>query len=326
MVEKIYIKKFKSIKEAALKLSSLNVLIGANGSGKSNLISLFELVNAIQAGNLDNYVMAGGGCDRFLYNGRKYSEQLNCKMEYSDGKILNLELRPAIGDKLYVQNDADITKELKNNGNRFMVYHFHDTSVTSSMRSACNISDNEYLRSDASNLAACLYRLQHEHNRNFLLVEGIVKSVAPYFKCFKLREHPLNREMIILEWEQDGTDAYFDAYSFSDGTLRFIALATLLLQPTKGKTLIIDEPELGLHPSAVNKIAALLRMASKENQVLVATQSVNLINNFDPSDIVVTDFNAGTTYRRLDQADLASWIEDYSLGEIWEKNIIGGRP
>lgn len=209
----------------------------------------------------------------------------------------------------------------------FTVYHFHDTSINSPMRQACKIGDNERLRHDASNLAAYLYRLQENEPRTFRLIEGVIRSIAPYFKSFKLRPNPLSPDTITLEWEEVESDMYLDANSFSDGTLRFIALATLLLQPELPETVIIDEPELGLHPTAINKLAALVRKASLKKQIILATQSVNFVNCFEPQDIIVVDReNKQTVFHRLNAEDLAAWIDEYSIGDIWEKNVIGGQP
>jgi len=361
MLERVIIRNFKSIKQAEIDLKRINILIGANGAGKSNFVSFFEIVNAIFSKNLSGYVLRRGGFDRFLYNGKKVSKSVEGLIDFDNTNAFYFNLSPAIDNKVFIKETADFFNVrrdseksystwnkrvwdsnvvesnimenqewragyIKNYLGSFTVYHFHDTSITSSLRSECNISDNDTLRHDGSNLAAFLFRLQQEHPQSFQYIESVVRSVAPYFKQFKFREDPINNGMIKLEWEQMDTDAYFDAYSFSDGTLRFIALATLLLQPAEGKTIIIDEPEIGLHPSAINKLAAMIQRASVKNQVIVATQSVNLINNFLPEDIIVTDRNGSTSYRRLDSEELQEWITDYSLGDIWEKNIIGGQP
>ena len=155
----------------------------------------------------------------------------------------------------------------------------------------------------------------------------MIKSIAPYFKDFRLQPSRILPDRIKLEWEEENSDMYLDAQSFSDGTIRFIALATVLLQPNLPDTIIIDEPELGLHPSAINKLAALIKRASSKTQVIVATQSVNLVNCFDAEDILVVDKKDNqTAFSRLSSEDLSAWIDDYSMGELWEKNIIGGQP
>ena len=121
---------------------------------------------------------------------------------------------------------------------------------------------------------------------------------------------------------------YMDATNLSDGTLRFIALTTLLLQPDPPQTIIVDEPELGLHPAAINMLAGLIKKAAANRiQVIIATQSVNLVNCFEPEDILVSDReNGATIFKHLDLDSLGTWLNDYNIGTIWEKNIIGGQP
>ncbi len=183
------------------------------------------------------------------------------------------------------------------------------------------------LRHDGSNLAAYLYRLQLNEPQSFKMIAGVIKSIAPYFKHFKLRENPNRPGFISLEWEEKDSDTYLDAYSFSDGTLRFIALTTLLMQPNLPDTIIIDEPELGLHPSAINKLAAMVHSAAQKKQIVLATQSVNLVNCFNADDIIVVDHkDKQTVFSHLDKDNLDLWLDEYSIGDIWEKNIIGGQP
>lgn len=210
----------------------------------------------------------------------------------------------------------------------FMVYHFHDTSFTSPMRGDCNINDNECLRDNGSNLAAYLYYLMQNDEKAFRFIEGVVRSVAPYFKGFKLRPDANNNNKIRLEWEEKDTDMYLDGYSFSDGTLRFIALATLLLQPNKPEVIIIDEPELGLHPAAINKLAEMVKSASVKSQIILSTQSTNLVNCFDVDDIIVVDrSDSQSVFRHLSGEELGKWMDDYNLtiSDLWEKNMIGGQ-
>ena len=163
---------------------------------------------------------------------------------------------------------------------------------------------------------------------SFKLIEATVRSIAPFFKGFDLKPLADNEQYISLEWQDlNDSDALFNASSLSDGTLRMMCLTTLLLQPDLPQTIIIDEPELGLHPFAINKLAGLLSIASQKSQVIISTQSMNLIDNFVPEDIIVVDrTDKQTTFRNLDADELSTWLEEYSLGEIWEKNLIGGRP
>jgi predicted ATPase len=102
-----------------------------------------------------------------------------------------------------------------------------------------------------------------------------------------------------------------------------------LVQPAdqQAETIIIDEPELGLHPYAITVLAGLLKSASKEKQIIVSTQSVDLLSEFSPEDVIVVDRNGNKSIlSRLDSSTLQDWLEEYSLGELWKKNLLGGRP
>ena len=186
------------------------------------------------------------------------------------------------------------------------------------------------LKSDGSNLAAILYRLKKKKKYAvyYKFILKTIRSVVPFFEDFDLAPDEDDKEYIELVWKEKNKEQYFNAKDLSDGTLRFIALTTLFLQPNLPKTIIIDEPELGLHPFAVNKLCAMIRSASKKSQIIISTQSINFINNFKPEDIIVVDRNekSESIFTRLEESELSSWLNEYSLGEIWEKNIIGGRP
>ena len=362
MIEQLIIENYKSIRKASLKLDKLNVLIGANGVGKSNFISSIDLFNAMYNQRLGSYFLERGGVDNILYQGSKVSDYIRFLIDFDNTNAFTFSLKPANGGKAFIDSSGDyfngvndqkkeygkwhwhqwdVSEEessIRENNNyradhikrylsSFTVYHFHDTSRTSYMRKECKLGDNESLRHDASNLAAYLYKLQQTEKQSFKLIEGVIHSIAPYFKRFILRENPLREGYISLEWEEVSSDAYRDAYSFSDGTLRFIALATLLLQEKIPQTIIIDEPELGLHPTAINKLAALVRRASTNSQIILATQSVNLVNCFEPEDIIVVDREDNqTVFKHLERESLNLWLEEYNIGDIWEKNIIGGQP
>lgn len=363
MIEQITIKNYKSIKEmVGLPLHRINVLIGENGAGKSNFISFFEMVNAIYNQRFAQYVLQRGGIGRFLNSHSDDNEHIYCLLDFDNRNAISIDIVSSISGKGIIANTSHyfngINDKSKNYDNwhdmtidtnveesgiqsydfkrikylkyllaRLKVYHFNDTSLASPMRKPCNIGDNGMLRYDASNLAAWLYRLEHTDNASYMLIEATVRSIAPYFRKFRLNPDPLNPDFIKLEWEEEESDKYFDAYAFSDGTIRFIALAALLLSKQKPAVILIDEPELGLHPAAMTKLAAMIRMASKESQVIVSTQSAAFIDEFDADDIIVVERNSsGSTFRRLESQKLDVWHSDYSLGELWRKNVIGGKP
>ena len=197
------------------------------------------------------------------------------------------------------------------------------------MRKTANLHDNRYLRADGSNLAAFLYLLREKHEDSYTFLRNTIRLVAPFFDDFILEPLALNPDTIRLEWKHVGTDAYFDVSSLSDGTLRFIALATLLQQPVelRPSVILLDEPELGLHPLAITLLASMVKSASVDTQVILATQSPILLDHFEPEDVLVADREDGATkFTRLNSDDLAIWLKDYSIGELWEKNHFEGRP
>ncbi len=206
------------------------------------------------------------------------------------------------------------------------VYHFHDTSSDALVKQRGPVSDDKFLRSDASNLAAFLFRLSQSDESNYRRIVQAVRTVAPFFNDFDLAPDRSNNDVIQLEWRHRDTDTYFNAHALSDGTIRFICLATLLMQPKPPSLIVIDEPELGLYPFAIAQLCDLLRSCGQ--QVLISTQSVSLLNQLeDLEDVIIIEQVEGeSTAQRLELAAVETWLADYSLGELWEKNLIGGRP
>jgi predicted ATPase len=363
-LESITIKGFKSIASVTLPLKAINVVIGPNGSGKSNFIGVFSFLHAIREGHLKDYVAKAGGAERILHFGSKttnlievhvsFEQEVN-KYEIKLGFTGNDQLYPS-SEFVYYWNKAkfpdgaygrslppraggeagiselkseNIAKHVRDHLDRWRLYHFHDTSTSSPMKKTSDLNDNHYFRSDGSNLASFLYYLREKHQTNYNMIRQTVQQVAPFFDDFQLEIAKLIPGKIILEWKHRNSDAYFDASSFSDGTLRFIALAVLFLQPDECKpsVILVDEPELGLHPYAITMLASLVKQASVKTQVILSTQSPFLLDHFQPEDVLVADrVNGGTQFTRLDPAKLDSWLEDYSLGQLWEKNELGGRP
>ncbi|HEV3155906.1 MAG TPA: AAA family ATPase [Candidatus Baltobacteraceae bacterium] len=356
-IRHIAVRGYKSIKSLDLPLGALNVLIGANGAGKSNFISVFRLLNELSEQNLQGFVARSGGANALLHYGRKTTKEIHIKLDSSkigyetyldpdahDG--FNFRKEAAIvyveGDDLSPYRtflgtgqresllplvDPLTSSNVINMLNSLKIYHFHDTSPSASMKQTGDINDNATLRADASNLAAFLYRFQKNNEIYYRKIIDTIGLVAPFFRDFNLRADPLNPEKIRLEWRERASDAYFNAHALSDGTLRFICLATLLLQPDPPATILIDEPELGLHPSAIQTLVELFRLASEKSQLIVSTQSVSLVNQLTPEEIIVVDrAEDQSLFRRLQSNEITTWLEDYALGDLWEKNVIGGRP
>jgi predicted ATPase len=214
--------------------------------------------------------------------------------------------------------------------NRCRVYHFHDTSPTARVRQYCYIGDDRWLMSDAGNLAALLYRLRNENEGSvYRRILGTIRLIAPFFDDFDLEPAGPNKKDIILNWRERGSAQVFGPHQLSDGTLRAICFVTLLMQPEDElpDLIIVDEPELGLHPYALHVVAALFGKAAQHKQVLIGTQSSSFLDNFDPEDVIVVNREGPESrFVRLNSAELEAWLQEYSLGEVWEKNVIGGGP
>ncbi len=367
-IEKLTIRGFKSIRALEnLELRPLNVLIGANGAGKSNFVSFFAMLSALVEKNLQEYVSEHGGADAHLHLGPKVTSELIGELHFPPNRYaftLKRSVReklffsaehPCYNDSVHSFGSGHAEAKLKDHKDdpgligpygvehfvykrvsSWTVYHFHDTGEKAKVRASGSVRDNERLRSDANNLAAFLLRLsdgragikRKRDTASYALIRDAVRLVAPFFDDFKLRPQPNGAdETVLLEWTQKGSNYPFHPSQLSDGTLRFICMATALLQPDPPDTMLFDEPELGLHPFALNVLGGLLKQAATRTQVVVSTQSAPLLDQFSPEDIIVVDRrNGASTFRRLDRAQLEEWLEQYSLGELWQKNVFDGGP
>ncbi len=355
---------FKSIKALEkLPLGPINVVIGANGSGKSNFIGAFAFLHALREGNLASYVGKAGGANNILHFGSKVSPQLKFHVSFDEEvNQYNITLASTIENKLFIESEntyywgdkrhyrpyiaglarlptgeagisgSGLTKtplHVQGKLATWRIYHFHDTSNNSALKATAKLNDNWVLRPTGENLPAFLYLLKQRHPESYRLIVQAVAKIAPFFADFILEPSQLDPTSIRLEWKHVGTDRYFDVSALSDGTLRFIALATLFLQPKERRpsVILVDEPELGLHPKAITLLASMVEAVSAHTQVIITTQSPLLLDHFDPESVIVADrVDEATTFTRLKRDGLAGWLKTYSLGQLWEKNEIGGRP
>lgn len=360
-LHKLHIEGFKSIRDQELEFGPLNVFIGGNGVGKSNLVGVFHFLHRVAQQQLQTYTGEAGGANSLLYFGRKKTSKLSLKIDFRDGTDANIyefTLLPTDDDLFIFDREATyywdtssypspysddvwsghkeaqvadsnkrISRYVRRHLDSYRIYHFHDTSPSASVKQTGDVEDNRFLRADAGNLAAFLFWMLEKEPVHYQNIEDTIRQAAPFFNRFKLEPAKRNKEKIRLEWEEKGSDSYFGAAALSDGTLRFMCLATLLLQPDLPSLILIDEPELGLHPAAIHVLASLLKSAATRTQLIVATQSVTLINQLDPEHVWIVDREEGqSVFRHLKDADMSTWLEDYGLGELWEKNILGGRP
>lgn len=357
---------FKSIRDLTeLTLGPLNVLIGANGSGKSNLISFFKMLNwmVVSPGDLQFYVGKIGGANALLHDGAGVTPQIKAGLTFQTENGVNeysFRLSHAAPDTLifaeeryrYTPNDFSRTRtwiplgaghrEANIIGNaergdqtatvllavmrRCITYQFHNTSDTARIRQRWGVDDNHFLKEDGANLAPVLLRIRETRPKYYARITETLRQIAPFFADFILEP---SGGTVLLQWRERNTDLIFGPHQASDGTLRAMALVSLLLQPEDELPLvmILDEPELGLHPYAINVLAGLIQSVSRHSQVILATQSPALLDHFEPEQIIVVDRpDRASTFQRLDPGKLRDWLAEYSIAELWEKNVIGGRP
>ena len=347
-LERIKVCGFKSIRELDLELRPINVLIGANGSGKSNLLDVFPLVQAVRQGHADLYSAKRGGAEHVLHFGAAATSEIRVQLALADSSTYTFALHANERDRLFTHaerlstadgnkldllyltdEETEAEASLNRRVARWTAYRFHDSGPLSPPRCTRPVRDCRRLHGDAANLAPYLYRLKRHHGKAYRRICRLVRSAAAPISDFVLEPEEENADYIRLRWRYRDSDAHFDVASMSDGTLRFLALMTVLNQPVELRpdVILIDEPELGLHPVAVCVLAESVQAAAQESKVVLATQSPTLLDYFEPQDVVVVDLaNGASEFRRLDGEDVDEWLEDYSLGQLWEKNHFGGRP
>lgn len=355
-MKKIQITGYKSIKELTISLNPINILIGSNGSGKSNFLSFFEFLKIIINQNLREFINIKGGTNKFLHKGDKITEEISVKLFFEKTNAYSFTLKKGddnfiftkeglwYGKNPHFPNPIDIAsfneeskltlstirrgEYIKEHINELKKYHFHDTGSNSPFNKESNIdNDTFFLYEDGRNLAAFLYHIKINHSTNYRLIIKTIQSIAPYFQDFFLEPNPIG--FIKLRWLDKYNSNPYGVNDLSDGTIRFIALATLFLQPNLPNTIIIDEPELGLHPFAISKLAGLIKSISfKGTQIILATQSTDLISHFEPNDIITVDNKDGETFfHRLENEHLQSWLDEYTIDDLWKRNIINtGHP
>ena len=362
---KVMIGGYKSIayeNPITLRLGDVNILLGANGAGKSNIISFFRMLGYMMSKSFGMYIEKSGTANSLLHYGSKKTPVMSGTLEFTDDKSIDsyhFALSNAAPDRLIITEES-IRWHRKTENKPYevlldqnfkesaladskdpvaksiywmlaycKVYQFHDSSNEGPLRQACPIDTANYLQSHGNNLPSFLLFLRDNYPDSYKRIVDYVRDVVPQFQDFYLE--PSNKT-ISLRWiDKSATDYRFNAYQFSDGSIRFIALATLLLQPAKTMpdVIILDEPELGLHPYAISQLAEMIKDASIHAQVIVATQSKDLVDYFDVENISVVEMEENTqstTVTYLKEDDYKLWLEHYSISELWDKNIIGGRP
>ena len=362
-LKKITLKGFKTIQSLEdFEPGRLTALIGPNGVGKSNFISFFRMMSwaLSDPGNLSLFVSQQGGASTLLYDGpartREIETEITLQTDAGENQYA-FRLVFAAGDTLIFADERyrfsrsqyptiakwtetragyhdpqlpilaaeDTTARIiRDILRKIVVYQFHNTSDTARIRGKWQIHDNRWLKEDAANIAPVLLRLRENDGKCYQRIVDTIRLIVPFFSDFELEPQ---YDSLLLGWRERNSDQIFSVSQASDGMLRIIALVTLLLQPEQDlpDVLILDEPELGLHPYAINIVGGLIRAVSTRIQVIIATQSMPLVDCFEPEDIVVVERDGrSSTFKRLDSESLGGWLENYSISELWEKNVLGG--
>ena len=370
-IESLHVKGFRSLADVEInEMPRAAVLIGANGSGKSNLVRFFEMMNwMIGARRLDEFIQRRGGADDQLFGGTKTSPRMEAELAirtesgrnnyrfalghahpdrfmfmdeafrftrdglgsdapwqpigsgHTEAKIVN-----AAQSVASVEIDKEMAGVLVHLLRRCVVYQFHDTSYDSSLKKKWESEDNNDLRSDGGNLAAVLLRLEQMNFDRFEAICDSIRRVLPIFDRFWIKEE---YGKVLLRWKAKGMDKTIGAHLTSDGSLRLFALATLLNLPPEmlPDVLILDGPELGLHPDAVALVGDMIKVLAEDRQVIVATQSPLLVDQFALDEILVLELrDRRTEIHRCNEIEYRDWLKEYTTGELWQKNVIGGCP
>ena len=370
MLSNLSIDGFRAFRQVSIDLGPINVLIGPNGAGKSSIVDFFDMLGYLVTGRLQGWVRQNGSSTALLHFGPKHTAEVKFALALQTEKggnrygatlvhtrderlVFSREWvewsrdgTPAtrlveIGEPWHLESALDesvvsgdkTAESVRWHLHRYKVFHFHDTSPSSKMRASCSVSDGRYLRGDGSNLAAVLARLQRERRRHYDRILTMLRRVVPFLNEFVFPDPAEESSTVNLSWRHQNqpVDYVFGPQHLSDGSLRTIALLTLLLLPEDERPhlVVLDEPELGLHPAAISLLGALVRAASQQTQFVLATQSTMLLDQFEPNEVLIVESRDGaSTFRRPDANAMEQWRHDfdYSLSDQWDMNLVGGRP
>lgn len=364
-LKEVKIKGYKSVafdKPVTLKLGDVSILLGANGAGKSNIISFFRMLGYMMSKSFGKYVELSGTSNALLHYGAKKTPMMSGELQFANDSSIDtysfslanaapdrliiteervvwhrtgeerpyeIVLEPNFKESALMESNDIVVKSIYSMLSHCKVYQFHDSSVEGPLRQSCPVETANYFQSHGNNLPSFLFFLRENYRSSYDRIVDYVRDVVPQFVDFYLE--PVNNYISLRWMDNSATDYRFNAYQFSDGSIRFIALATLLLQPaqTMPNVIILDEPELGLHPYAITQLAEMIKDASIHSQIIIATQSKDLVDHFDVGNVSVIEMDKdtlSTSVTHLDEAEYQLWLEKYTISELWDKNIIGGRP
>lgn len=364
-LKNVTIKGYKSISfdsPVTLDFEDISILLGANGAGKSNIISFFKMLSYMMSSSFAKYIEVSGSSNAILHFGAKRTPVVSGELTFSDSKSVDtysfslanaapdrliiteerliwhregeikpyeLILEPDFKESALAASNNPVARSIYKMLSSCKVYQFHDSSMEGPLRQRCPVETANYLQSQGNNLPSFLLFLKENYRDSYDRILSYVRDVVPQFRDFYLE--PANRYVSLCWLDNSATDYSFSAYQFSDGSIRFIALATLLLQPpqTMPSVIVLDEPELGLHPYAISQLAEMIKDASLHSQVILATQSKDLVDYFEVDNISVVEMDKdtqSTSVTHLTDEKYHLWLQKYTVSELWDKNIIGGRP
>ncbi|MDR0615282.1 MAG: AAA family ATPase [Synergistaceae bacterium] len=346
-LSRISIKGYKSIDDCDVQLKNLNILIGSNGAGKSAFIEFFNMINCMFDGCLQEYVASHGGPDAILRFGSGVTKQMELGLYFGKSRY-HAALRPTEDGRL-VFSEERLTNDRYDNinicGGHFetrireydsnisdvncQAFHFNEFSAGSPIRHPQPVRQYEKLSQDGSNFAPYLYALKKSHFGDYIRIVKRLRIIAPFFDDFYLAPDENDPAVIRLRWLESGCDKPLGADLLSDGVLRFACLLAVFRYPKERRPdiLLIDEPDLSLHPKALELLYHIINLVSNYRQVICSTQSTELLNKFSADDIIVLDKTGGKTLLyRIDEDELEEWLANKTITEMWANSIIGGLP
>ena len=364
-IESLHIKGFRSLADVKLDdIPNPMVLLGANGAGKSNVLRFFEMLREMYQHRLSRFVVHRGGADDQLFGGEKETQQIQASVRFHTGlgvNDLSFTLSGDGRDRLDMENEEFHFKPHDGGGGydygpgrtapesgfcevthspngdprakaaiHFLrdcsLYQFHDTSSHAPIKKRWDAEDSYRLLEHGGNLGPVLLRLRQHHLSRYELICRRIRQVLPEFDDFQLeREYGKT----ILRWRGETTGQTLGAHLTSDGSLRCFCLLTLLSLPDEvlPRIILLDEPELGLHPFATSLISSLVKSLSHRRQVIVATQSPHFVDAFGLNEVVVLEMRDGKTEtKRVSEEDFSEWLDDHSTGQLWWSHLLGGYP
>ncbi len=386
--ERIRVQGFRRLHDIDLPLKRLNVVIGANGCGKTSLLDVFSLLAASAAGALSETISDLSGVDAILSNliaakgDKARFMALELAMTVPNHNPLEYRLALASRGIGYEITDETLTqardrkpqpfKHIDSHhgqvryydpqpGKRGLVkptwdyndketalsqvpkmfrepeefrkrlassthYHVLDVGRRAPVRLPQQMKDAKLPGHDGEDLISCLYTLRETDPDRFNAIEAALQAGFPSFE--RLNFPPVATGVLSMTWKDKSSNTTFAMHQLSEGSLRFLWLATLLQSPELPAVTMIDEPEVSLHPELLSLLADLLREASDRTQILVATHADRLVRFLEPGEVLTVNVSeqGAAGFQWADQLDLASWLDEYTLDEVWRMGRMGARP